>query len=222
MCATLLVSLANAVVAQGGSDAPTWQEQIAKGLVPYHQLTANDFRVDDSKHPEADCWVQTFIDPRYRYVEKMSPGGVVYTYVSDWLIFSGLDRNETVRKSSVHDVKEQLPYLQALFDLAEIPARELAALTPARLPSGQGDTFEAARANLDEKIKALTEEKFAKARGEMEAFQKATRKGKDQKKARELGAEIRKRLEALPPVPTPTPGASITPGATASASPSAH
>jgi hypothetical protein len=29
------------------SRMPTWQDEIAKGLVPYHQLTVEDFRVDD-------------------------------------------------------------------------------------------------------------------------------------------------------------------------------
>ncbi len=214
--ATFAALLVTNTLAQTDSKAPTWQDQIARRLVPYHQLTVDDFRVDDSKHPEGDCWVQTFIDPHYRYVEKMSEDGTVYTYVTDWVIFSGLDKNETVRKSNVRDVKAQLPYLQGLFDLAEIPARELAALSPEQLPSGQGDTFQAARTNLDEKIKALTEEKFTKARAEMAAFQKATRMGKDQKKARELGVQIRKRLEALPPVPTPVPSPSRSPSAPAS------
>ena len=202
---------------QGGPDL-TWEAEIAKNLVPYHQLTVADFRVDDHQHPAADYTVKTFIDPQYHYVEGMSSGGTIYTSVADWTVFSGLDKNETVRNSSVRNMKEQLPYAQALLDLGEIRARELAALTPAQLPSAQGDTFQEARANLDEKIKALCSEKFAQAQAEMEAFEKATRKGRDRKKVQELGSEIKRRLDALPPVPTPSPGLTPTPAASASAS----
>lgn len=181
----------------------TWQTELARNMVPYHQLTVKDFRVDDKKHPESDYTVKTFIDPQYHYLEHLADDGTAYVYVTDWTIFSGLDTNETVRKSSVRDMSERLPYAQALFDLGEIRARELAALRPAQLPSAQGTSIDSARAGLDEKIKTLCAQKFAQARAEMEQFEKATRKGTDRKKVQQLAGEIRKRLEALPPVPGP-------------------
>jgi hypothetical protein len=220
--AALLAPAISMIAGDQGSADLSWQDEIAKNLVPYHQLTVEDFQVDDHKHPESDYTVKTFIDPQYHYLEHLSDNGIVRVYVADWTIFSGLDKNDTVRKSSVRDMKQRLPYAQALFDLGEIRARELAALTPAQLPSAQGDTAESARANLDAKVKALCAEKFGQARAGMTAFEKATRKGNDRNKVRQLAGEIRKRLDALPPVQTPTPGPSSSPAAAPSASPAAR
>jgi hypothetical protein len=57
-------------------------------------------------------------------------------------------------------MKGNLPYAQALLDLNEIYARQLAALPPGQLPGGKGDSFAAARADLDARVKAFCEERY--------------------------------------------------------------
>ena len=207
-----------ATLARGAEEnhAPvTWADEISKGFVPYHQLTVDDFRVDDKAPIHGDYEVKTFIDPpQYRAAEKVSDNGVFQLYVTDWTVFSGLDKNGTARRARVRSMKSELPYAQALFDLTEMRARELAALTPAQLPSAQGNTLEAARASLEKQIDKLYQDKLAQAREETAAFQKATQGGRDKRKVHELAPKIRKRLDALPPVPTPTPTATLRPTVT--------
>ncbi|MBV9009093.1 MAG: hypothetical protein JO354_08000 [Verrucomicrobia bacterium] len=211
---TVLATLA------GADDQPplTWADEISKGFVPYHQLTADDFRIDDKARLNGDYEVKTFIDPpQYRIAEKISDDGVFHVYVTDWTIFSGLDRNGTARRSKVRYIKGELPYAQALFDLTELRARELAALTAAQLPSADGNTLEEARGSLQKQTDKLYQDKLQQARDETAEFQKATDGGRNKRKVRELGPKIRKRLDALPPVPTPAP--TPTPTATATATP---
>jgi hypothetical protein len=37
---------------------PTWQDEITKGFAPYHQLTVDDFPINDHVHAEAGFWVE--------------------------------------------------------------------------------------------------------------------------------------------------------------------
>ena len=208
MSTTFIAAALTSIHAQTELDR-TWEAELAQNHTPYHQLTLKDFRIDDKAHPEADYTVKTFLDPQYHYLQHIADDGTAHVYVTDWSIFSGLDKNDTVRKSGVRDMPERLPYAQALLDLSELRARELAALRPTQLPSAQGGSIEAARAALDEKIKVLCADKFAQAHAEMQEFEKATRKGTDRKKVRELAGGIRKRLDALPPVPGPSPAPSL-------------
>jgi hypothetical protein len=45
---TLALAVVSFASAQNEAAPPplTWQEKIAKGLVPYHQLTVEDFKID--------------------------------------------------------------------------------------------------------------------------------------------------------------------------------
>jgi hypothetical protein len=47
-----LIAFANAQE-QTAPAAPSWEDKIAKGLVPHHQLTVEDFKIDDQAHPRA-------------------------------------------------------------------------------------------------------------------------------------------------------------------------
>jgi hypothetical protein len=216
---------------QNASHLPTWQDEIAKGFVPYRQLTVDDFPINDRAHPDAGFGVKGFIDPHYYFYLKPAYGGFVYAYVSEWIVFSGFDKNESSRKSSFHDMKAELPYAQALIDIHELNARELAALKTGDLPSGRGASFGAAQADLKGKMKVFCEKNYERVQAECDAFAKATDKGQNKKKVRELAAEIRKRLDAIPVVNAPgnmlpapatasTPSTSSTvPSASATASP---
>lgn len=211
--------LAGSLLFAQGEDTsrmPTWQDQIARGLVPYHQVTVDDFRVDDKTDPKSAYSIKPFIDPRYHYL-LMQNGGWYYAYLQQWVIFSGLDKNQSWRKSKFKEMERALPHAQAWLDLNEIGARQLAALKPGELPSGRGatppDAAEALRKNLD----AFLKEKYKTLQAEGDQFQKATNHGANTRKVRELAKEIRKRLDALP---APTgPGYELPALMTPSASP---
>lgn len=198
---------------------PTWKDEIAKNFVPYHQLSAADFPINDKSHAESAFWIKTFVHYYYHYLAKPAAGGAVYAYATDWTVFSGLDKNDTSRHSSARNLKQELPYAQAVFDLDEIYARELAALKTGDLPVGNGDTFQAAIADLDQRVKAFCRERYAKVEVERDVLVKTSKRGANKKKVRELADAIRKRLDALPPVATPTPAPSNSPSATPGASP---
>lgn len=196
---------------------PTWQDEIAKGLMPYHQVTIDDFPIDDKTQSDMAYSIQPFIDPRYHYL-LMRNGDWYYAYLEKWVIFSGLDKNRSWRKSKFREMKRSLPHAQAWLDLNEICARQLAALKPGELPSGRGATPPEAAAALHQNLDAFLKEKYKALHAEGDEFQKATDHGANMKKVNELGKAIRKRLEALP-VPT-GPGYDL-PAATPSPSPSA-
>ena len=192
---------------------PTWQDEIAKGFVPYHQLTLKDFRIDDKAHPETLYWVSPFIDPQMRLL-VMHNGDWYYAYVQQWIVFSGFDKNKSSRKSSFRE--SSLPYAQAFLDLSEIHARQLAALKPGEFPSGRGATPKEALAALRQSMAGLLTEKQKALDADAQEFQKGTNHGTNAKKLRELATAIRKRLDAIP---APTGAGYELPAAAPSASP---
>jgi hypothetical protein len=181
---------------------PTWKELMAQGFAPYHQLTVTDFPVDDAAYPKNAFHIGTAVQPRYRFIFKPY-NGFAFAYVDQWLVFSGLNRKETSRKSAFKEMKAALPYAQALLDINETNARRLAALKEGELPSGRGNTFEEAQLELRRKLQAFLDAKYRENNVEMEAFAKATGHGANQKKMRELAAEIAKRLKATPATTVP-------------------
>jgi len=220
--AVTLVFAAAAVSAQEekGSRMPTWQDETAKGFVPYHQLTLEDFRIDDKAHPESVYWVRPFIHPFWHFIWTRRDW--YYAYVDQWVVFSGLNKNESSRQSTFRDMQKSLPHAQAYLDLYEIHARQLAALTPGELPSGRGATPEEAGQALRQNMDAFLKERYKLIEAEATEFQKATDHGSNKKKVRELGAAIRKRLEAIPAPAGPAyqlPNASPSPSASPTAGP---
>ena len=203
----LLITLAPVVYAQEPSPSPspfpTWKDETAKGYLPYHQLTAEDFPINDEAHPKIAFWLQPFAHQFWHYALKPSSNGFVYAYVTDWVVFSGFDKNLSARNSKFREMKTFLPYIQALLDISELHARKYAALKPGELPSGQGETFEKARAQLDDRLRAIFQTKAWDAQKEIDEFEKTTNKGQNQKKVRELAAEIKKRLAELPSMNPP-------------------
>lgn len=194
---------------------PTWEEKIAKGLVPHHQLTVEDFKIDDQAHPEGGYWVQPFVHPHWQYLLKWKDGWH-YAYIVDWLVFSGLDKNGSSRKSKFREMKRALPFAQAYLDISEIHARQLAAVKPGEFPSARAATPQEARSMLQQNMDAFLKEKYKPMLAELEEFVKATDHGRKEKKVRELAKAIRMRLDAIPP-PAKSPDASppaITPVST--------
>jgi hypothetical protein len=201
----LLTTLGQVVCAQQSAPSPfpTWKEEIAKGYLPYHQLTAEDFPINDAAHPEMAYWLQPFLHQFHHYNLKTAANGFVYAYVTDWLVLSGFDKNLSSRSSKIPDTKTFPPYIQALFDISELHARKYAARKPGELPSGEGETLEKARGTLDDKLRALYQKESWDAQKEIEEFAKATKQGQDQNKVQELAAEIKKRLAVTPSISPP-------------------
>jgi hypothetical protein len=206
-----LISLAGAQEPQAPAP-PTWEAKIAQGLVPHHQLTVEDFKIDDQAHPEGGYWVQPFLHPHWQYLLR-SKDGWHYAYIVDWLVFSGFDKNASSRKSKFREMKRSLPFAQAYLDIFEIHARQLAALKPGEFPSARAATPQEARTALQQNMDAFLKEKYKPMLAEVEEFVKATNSGRNEKKVRELGKAIRKRLDAIPPPAQPPPNsrASATP-----------
>lgn len=182
----------------------TWDLLISKNFLPYHQLKADDIPIDDHNFPKYGLFVKCFVQPSYRYIASRSPGGYFYVHITDWTIYSGLNKNETSRKSNARDMKAVLTTAQLMLDLHEIYARQLAAIAPGELPSGEGPTFQQAEAQLVGRVTALVQTTLASAQKESEQMFDATNGGRDQKKVREFAATIKKRLASIP-APTPAP-----------------
>lgn len=179
---------------------PRWEDKIAKGFLPYKQLTVEDFKIDDQAHPEASYWVGSFMHPHWKYVTTWKDGWH-YAYIVEWRVFSGLDKNESSRKSKFKQMKRSLPYAQAYLDLYELHSRPIAALLPGELPSGRGATPAEARVAPEQNLDAFLKQKSQSLQAETEAFVKATNRGVNEKKVLELGKAIRKRLDAIPVAP---------------------
>jgi hypothetical protein len=180
------------------SPFPTWHDEISKGYLPYHQLKVEEFKINDEAHPKLAYWLQPFVHPYCHYELKMAANGFVYAYITDWVVFSGFDKNLSVRNSRFRDMKTFLPSIQALFDIVEWHARKFAALKPGELPSGEGKTFEEARFQLDDKLRAFYQTKSWDAQKETDEFVKATDQGRDQKKVKALAEKIKQRLVEMP------------------------
>jgi hypothetical protein len=200
------------------SRLPTWEDEIAKGCVPYHQLTVDDFRIDDQANPEGVYFVSPFIHPHWHYLTT-GKGGFWYAYVDRWVVYSGFDKNASSRKSKFRDMKGALPHVQAYLDIYEICGRQLATLKPGELPSARGATPAEAIEILTKSMDAFLKEKYKAVDAEAQEFQKVTGHGANMKKVRELAKAIRKRLDALPAQTAPAPDSAATTTPTPSPTP---
>lgn len=222
---TLIVMLALAVIVPVRAQdeprpTPTWQDAMARGLIPYHQLTVDDFPINDKAHPKHNFYVRTGIAPQYHFMIKPY-NGFAYAHIDQWMVFAGLDKNQTSRKSTFKTMKAELPYAQAFLDINEIHARRIAALKPGELPNARGNSFEEAKTELTRKLKEFLDMKYKESEAEVAAFSKATKNGADKKKVRELTAKIRKRLKATPATTVPFPELPATPPPVGAVTPSA-
>jgi hypothetical protein len=155
------------------------------------------------------------IHPSWQFYLKPGYGGFV-SNVSEWVVFSGLNKNESSRRSWFHDMKSNLPYAQAILDINELHARRLAGLRAGDLPSGHGVSPAAARADLATRIRMFCEQVYRDARAEIEVFANETNQGQNKDQVRKLGAAIKKRLNALEIAPPPSASAPASPASTVS------
>ena len=189
---------------ENASGQPSWKDEIARGYLPRTQLKVEDFPVNDQTDPGTAFSIKSFIHPRWHFVVK-EQDGVVDLAVDRWMVFSGLDRNLSWRKSAFKGMKEALPYAQALLDINEFYARQLGAVKLSELPQIRSTSIVEASTELETELTKLAQQKYKQMQAEQEAFAKATDNGHNAKKVREKAAEIRKRLEATPPTTVPYP-----------------
>jgi hypothetical protein len=182
-------------------------------------LRPEEFPINDKVHKNSGLWMEPALRPYYQI--QYRGGGLVYLYISDWRILSGINKSEMSRKSWLSDIKAELPYAQAGLDIYEVHARELNQLKTGDLPSGSGPDVAAARRDLEGKLIVFLESKHDEIQREMDELARKTDKGRNRAKVRELAIAIKRRLDAQPVATLASPPTlSATPPATATAGPS--
>ena len=177
-------------------EAPPWKEEIAKGYFPYHRLAVGDFPINDAVHPgnEMGMYTMGFIHYRFKGHWIMQNGHVL-DRVTEWLVWSGFNRNKSWRKSWYKSVKETLPHEQGHLDISELHGRHLAEMPLDKLPLGEGANPQAASADLGRKLQALAERVTKEAQREQDRYDAETAHGKNVSKQREWSAAIQARLK---------------------------
>lgn len=219
-CAVFLFFAADGAAQKTPPAPPTWRND-RENFVPYHELKPEEFPINNKVHKDSGLWMEPGLRPSYQFYYH--GGGLVYAYISNWHIVSGLYKKEMSRKSWLRDIKAELPYAQAVFDTYELHARELDQLKPGDLPSGSGPDMAAAQRDLEGRLRVFLESKHDEIQREIDALARKTENGRNRTKVHELAAAIRKRLDALPTPASPpmAPVLSATPAAAATAAPSA-
>ena len=177
-------------------EAPPWKEEIAKGYFPYHRLAVGDFPINDAVHPgnEMGMYTMGFIHYRFKGHWIMQNGHVL-DRVTEWLVWSGFNRNKSWRKSWFKPVKEALPHEQGHLDIWELHLRYLTEMPLDKLPLGEGANPQAASADLGRKLQALAERVTKEAQREQDRYDAETAHGKNVSKQRDWSAAIQARLK---------------------------
>ena|SRR6516162_552556 len=177
-------------------EAPPWKEEMAKGYFPYHRLAVGDFPINDAVHPgnEMGMYTMGFIHYRFKGHWIMQNGHVL-DRVTEWLVWSGFNRNKSWRKSWFKPVKEALPHEQGHLDISELHGRHLAEMPLDKLPLGEGANPQAASADLGRKLQALAERVTKEAQREQDRYDAETAHGKNVSKQRDWSAAIQARLK---------------------------
>ena len=147
-CVFIVLLLGAVFTARGQAlhGAPPWKEEMAKGYFPYHRLTVADFPINDDVHPENGMYTWGFF--HYRYKDRwIMQNGHVMDRATEWLVWSGFDRNKSSRKSWFKFVNEFLPHEQGHLDINELYSRPLAQTPLDKLPLGEGANPQAASAD---------------------------------------------------------------------------
>jgi hypothetical protein len=190
----LLLGAASISCGQALYEAPPWKEEMAKGYFPYHRLAATDFPVNDHLNPEYGMYTRVFFHYWYNHRWSIQNGRVV-DRVTNWLVWSGFDRNKSSRKSWFKLDNEALPHEQGHLDINELHSRRLAEMSLDVLPHGEGANPKEASADLSRKVEALATRASKEAEKEHDQYDAETAHGKNLSKQREWSAAIQARLE---------------------------
>ena len=184
---------------QAVHEAPFWKEDMAKGYFPYHRLAVGDFPINNGVHPGNwnpgyGMYTCGFFHYRTKH-HWIVQNGHVLDRVTEWLVWSGFDRNKSSRKSWFKLVKEALPHEQGHLDINELHSRHLAEMPLDKLPLGEGANPQAASADLERKLQALAGRVKEETKKEHHHYDAETAHGKNVSKQREWSAAIQARLE---------------------------
>src|SRR5207245_2249537 len=117
---------------------------------------ASDFPIDDSAHPEFGMYTRGFFQYRYKDHWTMRNGHAV-ARVTEWVVWSGFDRNKSSRKSWFTRVEQTLPHEQGHLDINELYSKRFADQSLSDLPTGEGNDEKQAEADLARKMQSLAE-----------------------------------------------------------------
>jgi len=192
--AALTLALAAMVPGLAIAQLPPTQKQIADGVLPYHRLVVQDFLINDTDHSPRVAVTYGFCHYACRSVTVRNDEHFS-ARVTKWVVRSGFNRNRSWRKSWFKSFSEILPHEQGHLDISILHCRRLARMNLDELPIGQGNSAQAATANLMKAVEALFEQRMKAGQAEQDAYDAATSEGANQSKQREWTATIRERLK---------------------------
>lgn len=158
-------------------NSKSWRSLIAANMVPYHKLTEADFAVNDSVESSSMVMTISFITYEYQYRVVENGRNSMKAQVTSFKVRSGLNRNQSWRRSSFKDANVYLEHEQGHADINEIEARAFATKVAETKPEGPGTTRDQALKALDEKFTALYNEMAAENRRLQIAYDNATNTG---------------------------------------------
>ena len=167
---------------------------MAKGYFPYHHLATADFPVNDVDQPDYGMYTWGFFHYHFRSRCEMANGQVT-ARATEWLVWSGFDRNKSSRKPGFKFADEFLPHEQGHLDINELYSRRLAETPLASLPVGVGTDVSAAREDLKRKLQDFVDRTSREGQKEQDRYDLETAHGKNAAKQSEWTASIQARLE---------------------------
>ena len=131
--------------------------QVEVGERPYQKLTWDDFQLIDSSDSGMSAQTSTFIKWTFEWTVSRSGGGYV-ARPNSVTIDSGMDKESSWRVRSVpsRSLDLLLAHEQLHYDMNEIGARKLRAMSLEEWGTGFGFSRDAASADLSSKIGAIT------------------------------------------------------------------
>ena len=175
-------------------DTPEWRKEIARGFLPYHRLTRDDFPIDNKAHPKYVMYTSGFF--HYNYDSECTREGSHLTArITGWHVRSGFNRNKSSRKSWLKDSERLVFHEQGHLDINELHSRRFAQIKLDELPVGQGQTAEEALADLRNKVRNLSAKVSKENQLEQDAYDAETSHSKNRPRQLAATAAIQKRLK---------------------------
>ena len=122
-------------------------------------------------------------------------GGGFSARITQWIVRYGFDRNKSWRKSWFKSFSEILPHEQGHLDISALHSVRLARTSLDRLPTGEGETSEAAIENVKKNLEALVERTSKESQAEQDAYDAATSHGGNPSKQQEWTTTLQGRLK---------------------------
>lgn len=177
------------------SDTTEWKEEIARGYIPYHRLTRDDFPINNKVEPKYAMLTSGFIHYQYRYELTASAEHTV-ARITKWVVRSGFDRTGSSRKSRLRHGQYPLLHEQGHLDIWALHGAQLANVELNDLPVGEGTSVQEAIGDLEIKVRARGSAAFSKCVAEQVSYDAETSHGSNAAKQRSATVAIRKRLKA--------------------------